>query len=124
MGILMTEGGGNWGRKRGNSVKAAPGWAPRPPGAPKGTQNFQRWVHEEEEEAALPSSSQINSQPFCLGKRLQQGVARVNDALPPYDGCRTLSHGILALSPKDFIFATVFQLSGHFEQPLEAPANP
>lgn len=124
MGILMTEGGGNWGRKGGNMVKAAPGWAPRPPGAPKGTQNFQRWVHNEEEEEALPSSSQVNSQPFCPGKGLQQGVPWVSDALPPYDGCHTLSCGILALFPKDFIFATIFQLSGHFEHPLEPPASP
>lgn len=123
MGILMTEGGGNWGRKQGNSVKAAPGCAPSPPGAPKGTQNLQSWVQEEEEEA-LPSSSQINTQPFCPRKGLQQGVAWINDALPSYDGCCTLSRGILALLPNDFFSSMIFQLSGQFEHPLEPLASP
>lgn len=95
MGIFMTEGTGNWGRKWVEAVKVEtglgcslklqlteePGQAPSLPRAPKGVQSLYKIEEVYKDEEALLSSSQINPQHFCQGKSLQQEVAQANETL-------------------------------------------
>lgn len=95
MGIFMTEGDGNWGRKQGEAVKAekglgcslklqlteVPGQAPSLPRTPKGVQSLGKTEEVYKDEEALLSPSQINPQHFCQGKSLQQEVAQANETL-------------------------------------------
>lgn len=105
MGILMTEGGGNWGRN-GEIPGEGSAWrALRAPGAPKGTRNLQRrrWRRR-----------------LCLPLAKSQGRGLGNEALS--DGCRALNRGVWPLLSEDcFFFAMIFQLSGHSSEP---PASP
>lgn len=105
MGILMTEGGGNWGRNGEILGEGSTWWGsetawssqrdPKPP---------------EEEEEALPSSSQIP------GLELHTGFER-------WVPCP--KWGIWALLPEDFLFfAVIFLLLGTFSGASCQPLSP